>query len=212
MEKTKQQNVKQILTDRNSKLGFGILQCNMPMVITCRPDAPCKNGCYCAKGRMRMVQKDHVKRYEAYLENPDMFFRRIDMELSLGVVPFMRWHSAGDIVDERYFIGMVEIAEKHPETKFLAFTKKYELVNSYLANGGKIPANFNILFSYWGKGWEVPNPFNLPQAHIKMGDAEFDSVIPSDALHCGGLCAECVKGAENCWQLGKGRSVVFVKH
>lgn len=212
MEKTKNQAVKNILTDNNKKLGVGFLQCNMPMVLSCRCNAPCKKECYCGKGNMRLIQSRHIARYEAYKEDPTLFFNRIDMELSLGVVPFMRWHSAGDIVDARYFLGMVDIAKKHPETKFLAFTKKYELVNSYLDKGGEIPTNLNVLFSYWGKGWEVPNPHNLPQAHIKMGDAEFDSIIPSDALHCGGLCAECVKSGDNCWQLGKGKAVVFVKH
>ena len=43
-----------------------------------------------------------------------------------------RFHVGGDIIDNIYFDYMVAIARDFPETKFLAFTKKYEIVNAYI--------------------------------------------------------------------------------
>lgn len=205
--------IKTICTLNNKKLGGGILQCNMPYITTCRADAPCKKECYCHKGHLLLVNKYHQKRYEAYKADNDLFFKKIDMELQTTNFSFFRWHSSGDIVDERYFLGMVETAKNHPEVKFLAFTKKYEIVNRFLDEGNEIPNNLSILFSAWGAGWSFPNPHNLPVSHIETGNAEFDSVIPTENVHkCSGFCGTCVKGEHNCWTLKKGECVVIHKH
>ena len=213
MEKTSFHNkIDRLTTLKNTKLGDAIPQVNMPYVTTCRPDVPCKRYCYCNKGHLKLANIHHQKRLGAYLENPDLFFSRIDLELRCGFYPFFRWHSSGDIVDERYFVGMVDIAKKHPETRFLAFTKKYELINGYLDKGGEIPENLSVLFSCWGKGWNVPNPHNLPCSHVRFDNAELDSVIPSTAFECCGACWKCVAGGKSCWHLKNGESVVINKH
>ena len=205
--------VKEICTNKNKKLGGGILQCNMPYITTCRCDAPCKKECYCNRGHLLIANKHHVKRYEMYKASPDLFFNKIDVELQTSNFSFFRWHSSGDIVDERYFLGMVETAKKHSEIKFLAFTKKYEIVNNFLDKGGILPKNFNVVYSAWGAGWSVPNPHNLPVSHIETGNALFDSVIPSErAYKCSGFCGTCVKGVGNCWDLKRGECVVIKKH
>ena len=212
MEKNYFDGLKTITTYYNEKLGDGIIQCNMPNLITCSVDAPCRKGCYCNKGHMLLTRKNHIKRYNAYMQNPDLFFNKIDIELQCICFKFFRWHSSGDIVDKRYFAGMVDIAKKHKKIKFLAFTKKYEIVNEYLNSGKKIPKNLKIVFSTWGKGWEVPNPYNLPCSYVEYHKEEFDSIIPANAFRCGGLCAKCVKGKVSCWTLKEGESVVFEKH
>lgn len=42
---------------------------------------------------------------------------------------------------------MCEIARKHKDTKFLAFTKMFDVCNEYLDYGNVIPENMHILFS-----------------------------------------------------------------
>lgn len=213
MEKTSfNGQIQRLTTLNNKKLGGTIPQLNMPYLATCRPDAPCRALCYCNRGHFRHAKPNHENRLGAYLESPDLFFNRIDLELTCGFYPFFRWHSSGDIVDDLYFMGMVEIAKRHHETRFLAFTKKYELINGYLDKGGEIPDNLAVLFSCWGKGWNVPNPHNLPCSHVRFGNAEFDSVIPSTAFECCGACWKCVQSGKGCWYLKRGESVVINKH
>ena len=67
-------------------------------------------------------------------------------------------------------------------TRFLIFTKKYKLVNDYLRAGGVIPENMTVVLSAWGAGWPVPNPFNLPEAHVLFNNEEMDGNIPEYAI------------------------------
>ena len=124
------------------------------------------------------------------------------------VYSYFRWHSAGDIVDMRYLQGMVDVANALNRTSFLAFTKKYELVNEYIASGGVIPDNLHIVFSAWGNSLSVDNPNDFPVAYVRFGDEERDSSIPENASECSGKCTTCLQ----CWNLGRGESVVFNKH
>ena len=67
----------------------------------------------------------------------------------------------------------LRVARKNPEVKFMAYTKKYDLVNKYFDKGGKeFPDNYTLRFSEWDKSWEVPNPHNLPVATVAFKDAE----------------------------------------
>lgn len=205
--------IKSICTLTNKKLGGKILQCNMPYITSCRSDAPCKKVCYCHKGHIFLANKHHVKRYNAFLADADAFFEKIASELSKTDLTHFRWHASGDIVNERYFEGMVSIAKQFPNIKFLAFTKKYEIVNDWLTKGNELPANLSILFSTWGAGWNVPNPHNLPCSYVKTGNELFDSVIPTENTHnCSGFCGTCVEGEKCCWSLGRGESVILPLH
>lgn len=42
--------VKMHISLSNSKLGDKIPSFNLPAIVTCRPDAPCKSQCYACKG------------------------------------------------------------------------------------------------------------------------------------------------------------------
>lgn len=203
---------KRITTLENRKLGGNILQVNMPAVISCRADAPCKSGCYCNHGPMSWIRKHHQERMDAYLECPPKFFSRIHTEIEESGIKVFRWHAAGDIVDAMYFRLMCKLAENLPDVAFLAFTKKYEIVNGYLDACNVIPSNLTVIFSTWGSDWDVPNPHHLPMSFVRTGDAEFDSIIPATAYECPGYCGDCVRGTCGCWSLGKFDSVVFNKH
>lgn len=197
-----------LITLSNVKLGGNIPQLNMPYAITCRPDAPCFKQCYCNHGNMAFasVRNSHKNKLELYKEDPKKFFEKIDFELSFVTYKYFRWHSAGDIVDEQYLDLMCWLARRHKETRFLCFTKKYELVNNYLNNHRK-PSNLVLVLSNWGT-WRVENPHNLPESFVDFGNG--DEEIPVFAYECPGRCEAC--NGQHCWHLNKGQSVCFHKH
>lgn len=197
----------QIITTANQKLGGLIAQVNMPYLTTCRNDAPCKQGCYCAKGNMAYpnVRESHMQRYRLYKNNPEAFFQAISVELSMIQYKFFRWHSSGDIPDVQYLELMCKLARKHRETRFLCFTKKDYLVNGYFYLKKRKPSNLVIVFSNWQK-WHPYNPFGFPESFVDFGDGH----VPKDGYVCGGKCYECE--GTHCWHMDKGDKVIFKKH
>ena len=199
------------ISTTNSKLGL-IPSVNLPPIITCRKNCPCADVCYALKGRYRFqnVKERHLHNYDAYLENPDEYFSAIKKCINNGLISYsyFRWHAAGDIVDERYFDGMVSVAKELPLTSFLAFTKKFELVNNYIKTKGTIPSNLRIVFSAWGDSFQIENPYNLPVAYVRFKDEKLNTGIPCTASECSGDCTTCLQ----CWNIKDGESVVFNKH
>lgn len=104
---------------------------------------------------------------------------------------------------------MVEIARELPLTGFMAFTKQYELVNEWIAENGPLPQNLQVLFSVW-RGFDCPNPYNLPEAHVAYRDG-FHTARP-DAFHCHKNCTECCLMGEGCWNLKPGEQVEIDEH
>lgn len=195
----------------NSKLG-SIPSVNLPPIITCRPDAPCakSNLCYACKGRFRLqsVKNTLSRNLDEWKSSPDQYAQSI-IDACTNV-RFFRWHSAGDIPDVSYLDMMCSIARLQKEVHFLCFTKKYEMVNAYIAQNGK-PDNLNIVFSAWGN--LIPgNPHQLPIAYIDLKSEEGKSSIPESALPCSGSCNHCIQHELNCWNLKSGMSVVFHQH
>ena len=189
-----------IVTFTNSKLGGVIPQINLPAGITCRPDAPCFKGCYALKGNFLFanVRKSHIDNLDSYNTNPDGYFDEVREKTKFST--YARYFSSGDIPDSFYFAKMVEVAKINKNTRYLVFTKKGYIVNQYLNNGGKIPSNLRIIFSYW-YDWKQDNLYNFPVSNI-LQEGESKGFI------CPGKCNECLK----CWHLKKGQQVLFKKH
>lgn len=156
----------------NTKLGGFIPSINIPAGLTCRKDAPCQKICYAKKYHwtIEKVKASLKNNLLAYLENSDEYFNQIISFLNNEdvIYKYFRWHSSGDIVDYRYLKGIIRVAESCPLTKFLCFTKKFDLVNYYLALGYKIPSNLNIVFSGWDSDFKDDNPYNLPTTTLKF--------------------------------------------
>lgn len=194
-----------------SKLGVAIPTVNLPAGVTCRSNAPCAHDCYACKGNFRFanVQKSHINNLNTYLSNPDVYFGIIDLRLQAIPYKFFRYHSSGDIVDMNYLEHMVILAEKHMQTRFLCFTKKYELVNKYLEGHKEFPENLIIVLSNWGE-FHCENPYDLPTAWVRLRKIETE--IPENANKCSGFCGSCVNTEASCWNLKKNESVVFKQH
>lgn len=196
-----------------SKLGASIPSVSLPAKVTCRPDAPCANRrkCYALKGRYcfphnRDLLNTNLCIWKCF---PRVYENAV--VVAAFTAKYFRWHSSGDIPDADYLDMMVRVAEELPGTKFLCFTKKYELVNSRIEQHGKLPDNLNIVLSAWGD-WYFYNPYNLPVAAIKFRK-DVDSHIPVGAFHCPKYCGECVINNEHsCWELKHGEAVYFDEH
>lgn len=202
----KNQNYARV-TFNNSKLGRSIASINMPAGITCRPNAPCATqGCYAKKGNwlFQNVRDSLSANLNAYKNDPKRFFDSVVEQTFL--CKYVRWHSSGDIVDDEYFKGMCKVARKNKDTRYLCFTKKFEIINNYLDEGHRIPSNLKIVLSAWND-WKPENPYNLPTTYVR-GKGFNDENIPEGCIPCKGKCYECVA----CWQLKKGQNVVFDKH
>lgn len=197
----------------NQKLGSFIPSVNLPPIITCRACAPCAKNCYACKGHFiyKNVKQSHADNLTAYRTNKDGYFQDVIDFLKNGLVTykFFRWHSSGDIVDADYFAGVVKVAEICKDTRFLIFTKKFEIVNEFLENnGGELPCNLSVVFSAWDKDFDVPNPYALPVAYVDFKDKDKNAEIPVTAFRCKGNCENCL----TCWNIHKGQATVFNQH
>ncbi|MBQ8619108.1 MAG: hypothetical protein IJ418_16550 [Clostridia bacterium] len=192
-----------------TKLGAAIPSVSLPPVLSCRQDAPCYSKCYARKGRFAFSHNKSLlqRNLDIWNEDRDSFER--DVTIAAFHSRFFRWHSAGDIPDEAYLDMMVRVAKQLTNTKFLCFTKKYEMVNDYLKNHKMFPANLSIVLSAWGS-FVPDNPFNLPIAYVRFKHEQTE--IPPSAFQCSNYCGDCVMSGCSCWDLKSGQSVCFNEH
>lgn len=141
-------------------------------------------------------------------EDPERYFKEIDGYLDYRFPRAFRFHIGGDIQDKWYLDKMCEIASKHKDTKFLAFTKMFDVCNEYLDEGNVIPENMHILFSGW-LGLKMDNRHGFPEAHPIF---ESGTSAPEGTRLCTGNCTECLKEDRLCWSIGKGQAVGFIAH
>lgn len=196
------------ISNGNAKLG-NISSVSLPTGLTCRGDCECQKRCYAKRlERMRpSVRKAYQHNYRVLNNTPDTYWREV--EASIMMSRFFRFHVSGDIPDGDYFKRMADIAERNQHCRILCFTKKFDIVNDYMASGGEIPKNLQVVFSGW-RGMEMVNPFSLPEAHVRYKDGS--TTARDDAIECGGNCTECAVTDGGCWTLKGGRQVVFNEH
>ena len=139
-------NVK--ISKGNEKMG-AINSVSLPSGLTCRGDCECSKKCYAKRIERRRpaVKNAYKNNYELLQSSPDIYWREV--EASIMMSRFFRFHVSGDIVDGNYFEHMVDIARRNSHCQMLCFTKKYNIVNEFLNSGGKIPQNLHIVFSVW---------------------------------------------------------------
>lgn len=191
----------------NTKMG-AIPSVSLPAVVTCNPSAPCFHKCYALRcSRRRPTVKNAYENNLDILErDPGAFW--LQVRAAATVTKFFRYHVSGDIPNADYLKNMVETARILPSTQFLAFSKQYHIVNTYLDNGGTIPENLKIIFSNWG-AWKCENPYGLPVCEIIFKGAE---TVPDDWKICGGNCTECACRGVGCWQIKNGETIAIHEH
>jgi len=209
--------VKVKIAKGNSKMGK-VAHVNLPPCRTCNRELPCyEGGCYSQKA-YRMYPGTR----EAWDNNwlmqhkfRDEYFLQIGAYINAKRPDLFRWHSAGDVPDGDYMRRIYEMAYlrdwSESSTKFLLFTKKYELLMNYVDRRKPVfrdHANLKVVVSAW-PGLVLPKKTTdrFPVAYMR--DPVLPDIrIPEDARPCSGRCDECGL----CWELKTGESMVFDKH
>jgi hypothetical protein len=198
-----------VISKGNIKMGQ-IQSVSLPPFITCSPLAYkfCGKKCYARKMcRLRpTVKESYDNNLKILLDDKEKFWREINAAVALST--YFRFHVAGDIFNAEYLERMVDVARKNKHCQILCFTKKYDLVNSYLTKH-RLPKNLHLIFSVW-KGLEYIKPYNLPEAHIIYKDGT--TTASDGAKYCSGNCTECATENKNCWTLKKGEQILFKEH
>jgi len=173
---------------------------------TCGPD------CYAAKiANLRpTVAAAYAHNTALAVQDPESYFTQISA--ACRGYRFFRWHVSGDIINAAYFVGMVKVARENPHCVFLAFTKRFNVVNEWIDNNGPLPVNMKILFSGWEE-MQPENPHKLPETNVLPKDHSgcwWD--LPDGWTVCGGNCFECACAGVGCWKAESGETVAFRKH
>lgn len=194
------------VSNGNIKMGK-IKSISLPPIVTCRSNAPCTHDCYARhmETRWKNCKSAWANNYCLWKEAPEIF-ELYAICAAYGEKIF-RWHVSGDIPDPAYFEMMVRVAKKCKDTKFFAFTKRFEIVNSYLKKH-RIPKNLVIVFSAW-EGLVMDNPYNLPVADV-IPKQDKDKYCPMTI--CSGHCQDCKEQDRGCWTMKKGDTIHLIKH
>lgn len=189
----------------NAKMG-GIPSFSLPPVVTCANCEGCAKKCYARRmaARYPNVRESWARNLEAWKTSPEAV--RLNIMAAALTSSYFRYFVGGDIPDPAFFALMCEIARAVPTCHFLAFTKKYEMVNSAISEGETVPANLHIIFSEWKNN--PPNPHALPTSRVIFRGEE----TPEGAKVCGGNCTACVCRGIGCWSLKSGETIHFYEH
>ena len=198
-----------VISKGNIKMGQ-IQSVSLPPIVTCSSLACkfCGKKCYARKmcKLRRTVKESYDNNLDILLNDKELFWREVNAAVALTT--YFRFHVAGDILNAEYLERMVDVARKNKHCQILCFTKKYVLVNCYLAEH-RLPKNLHLIFSVW-KGLEYINPYNLPEAHIIYKDGT--TTASDGAMYCSGNCTECATENKNCWTLKRGEQILFKEH
>lgn len=182
---------------------------SMPPILSCRPGIPCSRICYALNSFVQYP--DVVRRWTGnqmlWRSDPDAFRQMFqeNMERRRNK-KFFRWFVGGDIPDLSFLCFTVDAAYNFPETKFLVFTKRIDLLST---NRNVNPRNLTIIVSTWPQDLSY-EPFRsgYPMSWFIPHGAQPEDRVPKNAFQCPGKCETCRK----CWNAKVGDNIVFHEH
>lgn len=197
-----------VISKGNKKIG-DTMNVSLAPIITCENCSGCVHYCYDIKAVMayKNVMRARAINTAVYMETPEKYFADIEKAIKARKSnKYFRWHVAGDIPSEEYFLHMVLIAKEHPDFRFWTYTKAYRIVNRFCKRYGKdfIPDNLSVMFSEW-KGMPMDNPYGFPEFRVILKGEE----KPEGVRWCCGNCNECIQRNSHCV---KGETVYCMEH
>ena len=210
------------VSEGNEKTGPAI-NLNFPIELTCRKDCECyKNGsCYACGGCYSFAsnQAGYTENFNFFMNHSsDDFITAMQCAIDTMGYNLFRYFTCGDILNIRFFDCMVQIAKNNPSVKFWSYTKKYNIVNTWIDNNGDLPDNLTIIFSHWlnedDTYFPMDNRHNLPTSEfVPMGKEELleniTHVCPCSDPSVLATCATCDHA---CHTLKKGESMGLCEH
>lgn len=197
------------LSDGNEKVGHIKNVSQAPVVSCSGVCGQCGGHCYDGRAVIQYpgTSAARARNWSIYTRDPDAYFSQILAAVQHMRRRFFRWHVGGEIVDSRYFDGMVAIARAVPRVTFLVFTKRHALINDFCAEHGReaIPDNLRVIFSAW-PGSPLVNPYSFPVSAPYYGDR------PRGWTGCPGNCETCAEHGRGCWTASAGDVIGFRYH
>ena len=157
-----------------------------------------KYSCYANKamGMYPQARKAWARNLKACKDNLGDVGQQLVAYLSTNQPTWFRIHVAGDFYSQEYLRMQITLAKLYPKTRFLAFTKSFELDFS------RVPKNLKIIYSV------MPT---TPLATVPRGTRAYAGPIPKTkqrVFECPGNCETCAV----CWNLKKTEHVHFDLH
>ena len=178
-------NIHVKLSKGDSKIGKTVNNALLP-IITCGNCASCAHHCYDVKACMRfpVALENRAINTAVAMRDPVRYFNETVAQVSK--VDSMRWHQGGEILSGDYLSGMVDTAQRTPNTAHWGYTHMHDTVNQYIASGGIIPTNLSIMYSAEDDK-PINNPYHMPEFRcITKGNTP-----PAGYMECKGDCSYC---------------------
>lgn len=194
-----------IVSKGNTKIGR-IPNVSLSPRVGCVDGIPCADKCYAMKAYRQYPNVRRAWDYNLYLavNYRDDFFDGIAEYLHEHPNKYFRWHVAGDVLDEDYYLRMMDIADEFPDIRFRAFTKAHDILATWFET---TPENLVMGASMW-PGWgDLQTVKNIPKAWLQTEDHQEDRV-PKKAFVCPGSCPECMV----CWSKKQPMDIVLHEH
>jgi hypothetical protein len=197
------------ISSGNRKTGFSVPSVSLIPVADCGNCASCSRLCYDLRNDCiyNGVTSTRAKNSALAHNAIDRYF--FEIKKACKAFRFFRWHIGGDILNAAYLAGVIDVAVCNPHCTFLIFTKRYDLINDYISNGGEIPSNLQVIFSAW-PGAKMVNPYNMPVSSPLFVDGSHEA--GQNPISCPGDCSNCAVMGAGCWTLKRGQGVVFAAH
>lgn len=197
------------ISSGNRKTGFSVPSVSLIPVADCGNCSSCSRLCYDLRNDCiyNGVTSTRAKNSALAHNAIDRYFYEI--KKACKAFRFFRWHIGGDILNAAYLAGVLDVAVCNPHCTFLIFTKRYDLINDYISNGGEIPSNLQVIFSAW-PGANMVNPYNMPVSSPLFVDGSH--AAGPDPISCPGDCSNCAVMGSGCWTLKRSQGVVFAAH
>lgn len=206
----------------NSKIGK-TLNFSFPIEKTCRKDCECYklkicygcSGCYLFGSN----QARYSENFNYYVNHSTKEF--VNM-ISKAIIKLnsdtVRFNNVGDIPDMRFITCLDILADTFPDVSFYGYTKKYEIVNRWIAENGFYHSNLTIIFSHWlnrdGSYFPMDNKYNLPISEFIPIGMEYLTEKVTHICPCSnpdfiGTCKDC---DYPCKDLKPGESMALLEH
>lgn len=132
------------ISEGNKKIGK-TPNVSLPPLITCADDAPCRKDCYANNHAYRLYKNTRAawdRNWELWQTKSGDYWVQIQDYLNYRKPEYFRWHTGGEIPDQRYAQMIATIAALNPSTCFLVYTTT-DFLNDVYYN------NLKVIRSQW---------------------------------------------------------------
>ena len=194
----------------NMKLG-NIPNLSFTPIRSCKPGCLCAKICYAMKSYLQFdcVRKSWDGNLALFTGDRHEFKRQLQEWLKKHKPRYFRYLVGGDAPTAKFFALIMDTAWKFPETRFMCYTKRWDLLGQYMNEDPNTvpPGNLNVLLSRWPGDIAPPESLRSQFVETWMLDPKNpDPRIPV-GRHCPGSCKTC----KLCWR-AKNLPVLFTRH